>query len=65
MLAPERVRDRDARNADQTDANLIERNIERLLFGECGAADAILQNGDGRSVVLDDERWGGAAWKLP
>ena len=41
-FAPERIRNRDTRNTDQADANLIERDVESLLFGKCGAADAVL-----------------------
>ena len=55
-LAPERERNRDPRNTDQADANLIQGDIESLLFGKCGAADSVLQNGNSGGVVLDDER---------
>ena len=65
LLATERERNRDAWNADQTDADLIEREVKGLLFGKCVAADAILQDRNGGSVVLNNERWCRAGWKLP
>jgi len=63
-LATERIRNRDARNADQANPNLIERDVESLLFGKRGAPYAVLQNGNGGGVVLDDEWWRSAWWEL-
>ena len=64
-FAAERIRNRDARNTDQADADLIERDVESLLFGKSVAADAVLQNRDSGGIVLDDERRRSAGWKLP
>jgi len=64
-LAAERIRDRNARNAHQADTNLVERDVECLLFRKCVAADAVLAELETvRGVVLNDERRGRAGWKL-
>src|SRR5207237_8532659 len=43
LLAADRKRNRDAWNADQADANLIERNVEGRLFGKRVAAGGRFQ----------------------
>ena len=48
----------------QADADLIGRHVEDLLLRHARAAETVLQDRDGGSVVLNDERGRGARRQL-
>ena len=55
----------DTGNGNQPDTELIERNVERLLFVEPFTTDAVLQDWNARRVVLEDQRWSRPRGELP
>src|SRR5207249_11682360 len=64
LFAAVRIRNRDPRDGNQSDTQLIERNVGRLLFGNAVAADTILKNGNVGCAVLNDKRRRRSGWQL-
>ena len=54
-LAPVWKRDADSRNADKPDSYLVECKVIDFLLGQRRAADAVLQDRDGGSAVLNNQ----------
>ena len=58
------IRNRDPWYGNQSDTQLVERNVGCLLFGNAVAADTILKNGDVGCAVLNDKRRRRSGWQL-